>query len=173
MNLLAIIEASISLVGVELDTHLTLITTPLVPRRDRISRLYATSNLLAAAIHGVLTNAAQALEAQFEADVMSYVGPIHDALLNEFCDFIEGLAQNRKPRLVVLIKTPGGVVQLVSRNWQANSRLSAELRVNREGSSLDGPLWTAGTSLDYGLASRERSQLAIMFTQDSFDIEKT
>lgn len=71
----------------------------------------ATSTLLDAAIANILNTAAKKLEGKFDADVMSYIGPIHDSLLNEFRNFIEGLSGSGKKRLVVLIKTGGGVVQ--------------------------------------------------------------
>jgi hypothetical protein len=71
----------------------------------------ATSNLLDAAILGIVEESAKKLEERFKADVMSYVGPIHEAFLNEFRNFIEHLAQSKNERLVVLIKTGGGSAQ--------------------------------------------------------------
>jgi ATP-dependent protease ClpP protease subunit len=72
----------------------------------------ATSNLLDDTISAMLSNYATQLEGVFQADVMSYMGPIHESLLNEFRNFVEGLAlPSKNKRLAVLIKTGGGTVQ--------------------------------------------------------------
>lgn len=71
----------------------------------------SASNLLDDAILDMLTRSASTLEAHFGGDVMTYYGPIHDSLLREFRNFIEGLAESRHSRLIIFMSTPGGIVQ--------------------------------------------------------------
>lgn len=58
-----------------------------------------------------LNSAAGKLESRFDADVMTYLGPIHEALLNEFRNFLEHLAKSERKRLAMLVKTSGGSAQ--------------------------------------------------------------
>lgn len=62
-------------------------------------------------ILGILNGAAEKLETKLDADVMTYLGPIHELFLNEFRNFVEHLAQSGKTRLAMLIKTGGGSAQ--------------------------------------------------------------
>ncbi|BBO22586.1 MAG: ATP-dependent Clp protease proteolytic subunit [Fimbriimonadaceae bacterium] len=62
-------------------------------------------------ILSILNGAAEKLETKLDANVMTYLGPIHEVFLNEFRNFVEHLAQSKKPRLAMLIKTGGGSAQ--------------------------------------------------------------
>lgn len=62
-------------------------------------------------ILSILNGAAEKLETKLGADVMTYIGPIHEVFLNEFRNFVEHLAQSKKPRLAMVIKSGGGSAQ--------------------------------------------------------------
>ncbi len=70
----------------------------------------ATYHLLDSTVAAFLAEKAAKLEASFEADVATFIGPIHDALLREFRDFIEHLANRpgRRRRLAMFLQTDGG-----------------------------------------------------------------
>lgn len=70
----------------------------------------STSHFLDSTVSKILEGKANLLEVEFEADVATFIGPIHVGLLREFRDFIEHLANRtgRRNRLVLFLNTPGG-----------------------------------------------------------------
>lgn len=70
------------------------------------------SSLLDEAIATWLQESAKKLEEEFNADVLSYVGPIHEAFLRPFRDFIEHIAKaTDRKNLALFLNTGGGSVQ--------------------------------------------------------------
>lgn len=68
--------------------------------------------MLDEAIAAWLRESAEKLEAEFNADVLSYVGPIHEAFLRPFRDFIEHIAKaTDRKSLALFLNTGGGSVQ--------------------------------------------------------------
>lgn len=57
------------------------------------------------------------LQEHFAADVLAYMGAIHPNYLPKFIEFIEELntENNRSKRLVIVLTTPGGVVEAVEK----------------------------------------------------------
>lgn len=69
------------------------------------------------AIKGLLDERLTAIESQFEADAVSYLGPIHPGLIKLFRDQIEKLKLVDSPndRLVILLGSPGGSAEIVEK----------------------------------------------------------
>ncbi len=77
-----------------------------------------------------LETAREQLEAQFEADLLGYYGPISSAMLPAFRNALEQIVENgaeRKDRLAVILNTPGGEVEAVERMVEMTRRWYREV----------------------------------------------
>jgi hypothetical protein len=76
-----------------------------------------TLNPLDQLIKQELNDKLKALEQHFEADFLSYYGPIYGGLENTFLQLIEALAadEHKKNRLCILLTTGGGSAEVVER----------------------------------------------------------